>query len=183
MLDGEQALSSWEQGSEDKYWSHWLDPGKGLTYANFGSQTRLIKDGYVDGWQIGSSEKVIKSLSLQEICGKDNHLGVLAATNTSTPSSGESSSPGEKNGLITKEVSGSPNARVSVSSPTESNTVTVSSGAKEVEAEKSPRVLGSESTKTQLPSKYLFLVGFLLPIFAALVYKFFKSAKVKQSVE
>ncbi|MFH1855442.1 MAG: prenyltransferase/squalene oxidase repeat-containing protein [bacterium] len=172
-LDNESALSAWQKNANSHYWSHWIDQGGGLTYANFGAQSKLIKGGFIDAWQIGSSEKLLADVKFEEICP-------VSLSQLSTPSSPDtgSSLTGEKiiSPVISPVLTKSPPMQSAIED--ELIAETQKTAPTEEQDSRSPQVLGASRDQRKSSKPLFFIAGFSLPIIIFfLAKKLFKTKK------
>lgn len=70
-IDGERTKTAWSMNSADPYWSYWIY-NDGWQYSNFGAVYSKVKDGEVQGWEIGKGQNSLPELSFDALCPGGN---------------------------------------------------------------------------------------------------------------
>jgi hypothetical protein len=92
-IDGESAENGWVNKSSNEYWFYWNRFSADWQYSHVGAASYQVRDGELDGWQIGGGQSVnpaLEKLKFSDVCKAtttpEQAADAIAAPTSSIPS-------------------------------------------------------------------------------------------------
>lgn len=131
-IDGESSEDSSQMSSGDAFWSYWKYSGSGWLFQNVGANYDCVKDGDIEGWELGDGTCHLVNITFENICAptavEDMSDGAASSAIENLQGAGAASTKNEEYNAAESKMADSQTARVTESDKSNDKTPLATSG-------------------------------------------------------